>query len=121
MKRKISSKWFGCLGFLGFLGFKYFWTKDPLDLYLFCFLGFFSHFFIYRILDEKEDERMIENRKKAEALSYKVAFGILFLSCILGASKIPLSKEFFSIVAALAIFTKVIVSVSAFYIYERRL
>lgn len=120
--KSISSKSASYIGFLGFLGFLYFKQFDPSYLWFFGFFSYFGYFFVYKIFDDKEDERMKENKNKALILSLRVFVLLLFIACYSGAMRTESpSKEFYSIILAIGIFLQTFVYILTFYLYERKL
>ncbi len=69
----------GFPGFLGFVSLRYFYSGNLLDLWYIGFFGFFANFIIAKISGSKEDERYIEDRKTALALTGQLAIIELFI------------------------------------------
>ncbi|MDR2971589.1 MAG: DUF3796 domain-containing protein [Bacteroidales bacterium] len=69
----------GFLGFLGFLGFNYFKNYDPAFLVYFSCFSMFVFFITGKLAAEMQDERMVENHKKALLLALKIPLITLML------------------------------------------
>lgn len=84
--RKLNPK-LGLLGFLGFLGLLGFWTYQiDKTIYPFCFFlffGFFGFFFEGKMSNTLMDERFRENAVKAQLISYKIGYAVLFVMLLL--------------------------------------
>lgn len=122
MKKRTSSKYLGFLGFLGFLSLLYFRQSDPAFIWFFGFFSYFAYFFVYKTLDDKEDERMKENKNKALILSLRVFSFLLFISSYSAVMRIePPTKEFYSILLGTSFLLQTLVYIIAFYLYDRKL
>ena len=108
------------LGFVGFTGLVYFIDNKPGTLSYFMFFFFFGYYFSSKLANEKRDERMIENSKKAWMLASKIPFVLILLMCV-AALNLPVSKEFFVLVSSIGFATTVIVHQGAFYYYEKKI
>ena len=107
-------------GFAGFVGFVYFIDGKPGTLSYFMFFSFFGYYFSSKLANEKRDERMIENSKKAWMLASRIPFVLILLMCVT-ALNFPVSKEFFVLVSSIGFATTVIVHQGAFYYYEKKI
>lgn len=78
------------LGFLGFLGISGFFHTDLAYTFLFfSFFGFFGLYWEYKLDQQIQDERLIQNRYKASNKSYRIGFSIVWMGIILLNSTIP--------------------------------
>ena len=75
--RRLNSK----LGFLGFFGFLAFLDLDLPGFWIrFIFFGFFGFFYEGKMADTLIDERYVENKKKAQLMALKIAFGAIIIA-----------------------------------------
>lgn len=87
-QRKIKKhEW--VLGFLGFMGLYGFLDDNPTAILFFAFFAFFSRFWDYKLQNEVEDERLIENRYKATLIAFKSSFSIIWLFAVFGCTVLP--------------------------------
>lgn len=90
-KQKRIKKYQWCMGFLGFLGllgFQGLFQNPPGTVESSCFLffgffSFFSNYWEYKLQQEQEDERLIENRLKAQSISFGISMMIIWGGAIL--------------------------------------
>lgn len=92
--KKAIGKYQWCLGFLGFLGFagflKNFDGSQATTFYLFfAFFSFFGSYWEYKLQQEKEDERLIENRLRANSLSFRVSLLVIWIGAVLTNTVLP--------------------------------
>lgn len=84
--RKLNPK-LGLLGFFGFLGFGGFWAYDTskqiFPFAFFVFFGFFSFFFEGKMSDTLIDERFKENDSKAQLISHRLGFFLIWMALII--------------------------------------
>ena len=73
----------GLLGFLGFLGFwSYPARGDVTPFVFFLFFGFFGFFYEGKMSGTFMDERFRENAARAQLISYKICFSIMFIALL---------------------------------------
>ena len=119
-KGKNVFKYYWILGFLGFNGLSYFKTGDPSRLFWVAYFSFFAYPLICNILGESEDERMLANRRRSNALALKVA--LLFLLTIGLAPTLEFvepTETFFMAMSALGVGLTVLTQIFSFYYFER--
>lgn len=118
MKRTKYFKYLGFLGFVGFEGFQYFQNHNIATLSYFAFFAFFSCFWLSKISSEMEDERFIENSRKAKVFTLNIAVAVITILYL----TIPLkfiSKEILTAFSSLG-FASLILSYSiSFYKLEK--
>lgn len=83
--RRLNPK-LGLLGLLGFLGFLGFWSYpargDVTPFVFFLFFGFFGFFYEGKMSGTFMDERFRENAARAQLISYKICFSIMFIALL---------------------------------------
>lgn len=99
--RKVSAKfgWFGFFGFTGFLGIPAFILQNQVwPFFFFVFFGFFGFFYEAKLSNTLMDERFIEEKKRAQLVSYKIGFSLLWLvSWVLGFMGSHLNTDFVAV------------------------
>ncbi len=111
--RQLNPK-LGLLGFLGFLGFFDFFGY-------FIFFGFFGFFYEGKMSDTLMDERFRENRKKAQLMALKAAFGviiIIFLFLSVGERFMSMELLFIVVRSLLALSIALAVFLSEYLLYR---
>jgi len=106
------------LGFTGFTGFTYFINHNPKSLFFFIMLMFFGYYFSGKIAEEKHDERMIENGKRAWIMASRIPFFLILLMPF-ASFYFPVTIEFFMVTCSIGFASTVIVHQVMFYYYER--
>ena len=79
--RKLSPKfgWLGFFGFFGFLGIpSYIIQGQVWPFFFFVFFGFFGFFYEAKMSCTLMDERFKEEQSRAQLVSYKTGFGLLW-------------------------------------------
>ena len=108
----------GFLGFLGFLGFYYFKNHDPSFLVYFSCFSMFGFFITGKLAAEMQDERMVENHKKALLLALKIPLVTLMLIGVY--PTFATLTEIIAIVISIAGFVATAFTyVIAFYYYDK--
>jgi len=116
--KKNPYKYIWVLGFCGFTGFTYFIDHDPSKLYFFIMFLFFGYYFTRKVAEEKPDERMIENAKKAWIHASRIPFFLLLIMSFI-AFYFPVTVEFFMTLSSLGFALTVITHQAMLYYYER--
>lgn len=76
--------WLGFAGFLGFIGFlTYSIDKTIFPFTFFVFFGFFGFYFEGKMSNTLRDERLQENRDKAQLEALKIGIRIIFIIVLL--------------------------------------
>lgn len=82
-RTRILNPKLGFLGFFGFLGFTGFWSysvdKTIFPFVFFIFFGYFGFYFEGKMSNTFIDERLHENRNRAQLKALKIGFGMLFI------------------------------------------
>ena len=108
----------GFLGFLGFLGFNYFKNYDPAFLVYFSCFSMFVFFITGKLAAEMQDERMVENHKKALLLALKIPLITLMLIGIF--PTFAMLTEIIAIVISIVGFVATAFTYAiAFYYYDK--
>ena len=72
--------YFGFFGFFGFMGIPaYILRQQVWPFFFFVFFGFFGFFYEAKLSSTLMDERFKEEQLKAQLISYKTGFGLLWL------------------------------------------
>ena len=115
-RKAVKYMWF--FGFLGFRGFTYFATGNLLSLFWFTFFSFFAYYFVAKMADEMQDERYIENSKKAKLKTAPIPLVTLFIvGFCTGFSFV--TKELIIIVCALGWSATIISYAVLFWHYDK--
>ncbi len=80
--RKLNPRygWFGFFGFLGFMGIpSYMMQQQVWPFFFFIFFGFFGFFYEAKLSSTLIDERFKEEQSRAQLVSYKTGFGLLWM------------------------------------------
>ena len=84
MKKRIKIKsWMGIFGLAGFMGLLAFPFKEPAFLALFSLFGYFSYYWEGKLANEIQDERLTENRQRAQRIVMPAGFALVFAGMIL--------------------------------------
>lgn len=99
--RKINAKlgWLGFFGFTGFLGIPVFILQNQVwPFFFFVFFGFFGFFYEAKLSNTLMDERFVEEKRRAQLVSYKTGFSLLWLvSWALGITGSHLNTDFVAV------------------------
>lgn len=79
--RKLNPKygWFGFFGFVGFVGIPAYMIQGQVwPFFFFVFFGFFGFFYEAKMSCTLMDERFKEEQTRAQLVSYKTGFGLLW-------------------------------------------
>ena len=80
--RKLNPKygWFGFFGVIGFAGIPAYMTQGQVwPFFFFVFFGFFGFFYEAKMSCTLMDERFREEQTRAQLVSYKTGFGLLWV------------------------------------------
>ena len=122
MKRKhIVKPQMATLGLLGFLGFLSIALNEPTFLVFFSFFGYFSYYWESKFANEIPDERLNENRRKAQQIALKAGTFVIFAGMILignlFGSKDP-AKAYAILVALISLAFAAAINLSAYLTYR---
>lgn len=118
MKHKNFVKWLGFLGFFGFFGFDYFITRNPMDLFQFCYFSFFAYFIIAKMSKDMPDERFIENSKRAQITSSIIPAIALFVIGFCSSAFTFITKDMMIAACAVCFALTIIAYAILFYYYD---
>lgn len=115
---KYPARWMWILGFWGFSGLSYFETGDTSKLFSLAFFAFFAYYFLNKITSQRQDERMMENHKKATILAGKIPLLALFVIGIISIN-FSVPSVFFILCGVIGLAGYVLTYVGTFIYLER--